>query len=72
MKVTQEEIKPEFKPITIVLETEDEAKVVYAALQTPWAVIARDNRSWASGLANLNGQMFCGFYEIYTPRREER
>ena len=68
MKVTQGEVPKKFEPITIVLETEGEAKVMWFALCAKWSgVCASANCEWAEEeeLRDINVAMFSSFADVY-------
>ncbi len=67
MKVTQSSPKKAFDPITIVLETEEEATIMWAALvaDVQQAAVDNDEDIDISGLRNIEVRMYAVFEGIY-------
>lgn len=65
MKVEQEGTR--FAPITITLETKEEADIMWALLNAPIPDIVKNSKNYliAGDIEELAYQMFCAFDDIY-------
>jgi hypothetical protein len=70
MKVSQTK---GFNPITIVLESKNEARLLWAVLNIPFAFIQRQNEpdfKVDGGLSDVHQKMFDRFDDIFCARKE--